>query len=93
MSLETDRTLLDLCVSFKHQSPNLMNFNFGLNPLKNDFQLSAGLNLEELDAILSGTNHFEPRLKFFKFGLRVISLKYERLRVSRWSCKDIRSLM
>ena len=38
--------------------------------------MSAGLTLETLNTILSGTNHFEPRLKFkprlkfFKFGLR-----------------------
>ena len=46
------------------------------NPPKYRFQLCAGLNLETLNTILSGTNHiFEPRLKFmlrlkfFKFGL------------------------
>jgi len=44
---------------------------------KTRFQLSAGLNLEKLNTILSGTNYifeqrlkFKPLLKFFKFGLR-----------------------
>ena len=37
------------------QSPNLMNLS--LKPPKNRFQLSAGLNLETLNTILSGTNH------------------------------------
>ena len=42
---------------------------------KNRFQLSAGLNVEKLNTILSKTSKFErrlkfrPRLKFFKFGL------------------------
>ena len=42
---------------------------------KNRFQLSADLNLEKLNTILSGTAIFEPRLKFkprlkfYKFGL------------------------
>ena len=39
---------------------------------KNRFQMSAGLNLEKWNTILSGTNprlKFKPRLKFFNFGL------------------------
>ena len=46
-----------------------------LKSAKNRFQLSAGLNLETLNTILSETNHIwtvsqiKPRLKFFKFGL------------------------
>ena len=36
-----------------------------LKSAKNRFQLSAVFNLEKLNAILI----FEPRLKFFKFGL------------------------
>ena len=40
---------------------------------KNRFQLSAGLNLETLNTILSETNQLrlesKPPLKFFKFGL------------------------
>ena len=41
---------------------------------KTRFKLSAGLNLETFDTILSGTNHimprlkFKPPLKFFNFG-------------------------
>jgi len=38
------------------QCPNLMNLSRGSNPAKNRFQLSAGLNLEKLDVILSGIN-------------------------------------
>ena len=46
---------------------------------KTRFKLSAGLNLETLDTILSGTTIFKPRLKFkpplkfFKFGIFGIS--------------------
>ena len=46
-----------------------------LKSTKNWFQFSAGLNLETMNTILSGTTIFEPwlkfklRLKFFKFGL------------------------
>ena len=39
---------------------NLMNLSRGLNPPKSSktrFKLSAGLNLETLNTILSGTNH------------------------------------
>ena len=57
---------------------NLKNLSRGLNPpksAKTRFKLSAGLNLETFDTILSGTNHiFKPPLKFFKFGLWLISL-------------------
>ena len=49
-----------------------------LKSAKNRFQLSAGLNLETLNTILSETNSifkprlkFKPPLKFFKFGLRL----------------------
>ena len=47
-----------------------------LKSAKNRFQLSAGLNFEKLNTILSEITIFEPRhkfkpqLKFFKFGLR-----------------------
>ena len=34
---------------------------------KTRFQLSAGLNVETLNAILVEPTIFEPRLKFFKF--------------------------
>ena len=37
--------------------------------VKNRFQLSAGLNLEKLNTVLSEPTIFEPRLKLFKFGL------------------------
>ena len=40
-----------------------------LKSAKNRFQLSAGLNLEKLNTILSGTNSifkFKPRLKLLK---------------------------
>ena len=37
-------------------SSNLMNLSRVSNP-KNRFQLSAGLNLEKFNTILSGTNH------------------------------------
>ena len=46
-----------------------------LKPIKDRFKLSAGLNLEILNTILSIPTIFEPRLKFkpqlkfFKFGL------------------------
>ena len=40
-----------------------------LKSAKTRFKLSAGLNLETFDTILSGTNHIKPPLKFFKFGL------------------------
>ena len=33
------------------------------------FKFSAGLNHKTFDTILSETTIFEPRLKFFKFGL------------------------
>ena len=60
------------------QCHNLMNSSRGLNLSKNRFQLSAGLNLAKSNTILSGINHFEPRLKFkprlkfFKFGLSLL---------------------
>ena len=41
-----------------------------LRSSKNRFQLSAGLNFETLNTILEPTI-FDPRLKFFKFGLRL----------------------
>ena len=39
-----------------------------LKSAQNRFQLSAGLNLEKLNTILSGTNYikFKPRLKLLK---------------------------
>ena len=40
-----------------------------LKSTKSRFQLSAGLNLEKCNPILSGINHFVPRLKFFIFDL------------------------
>ena len=40
----------------KHAEMNLKNLSRGLNPPKL-FKLSAGLNLETFDTILSGTNH------------------------------------
>ena len=50
-----------------------------LKSAKNRFQLSAGLNLETLNTILSGTNSileprlkFKPRLKCFKFSLSIL---------------------
>ena len=43
---------------FRNLSPNLMNLSRVSNPPKNRFQLSTGLNLEALNTILSGTNHF-----------------------------------
>ena len=50
-------------MKLKIQCPNLMN-------------LSRGLNLETLNTILSGTKTiFEPRRKFFKFGLRQYKLR------------------
>ena len=50
-------------------------FKSRLKSAKTRFKLSAGLNLETFDTILSETNHnsavvkFKPRIKFFKFGL------------------------
>jgi len=38
-------------------SPNKINLSRVSNPPKHRFQLSAGLNLETLNTILSGTNH------------------------------------
>ena len=52
-----------------------------LKSAKNRFQLSAGLNLETLNTILSGTNYiwaasqFNPRLKFFKRPLNELTLQ------------------
>ena len=43
--------------SNNYYSPNLMNLSRVSNPPKNRFQLSAGINLETLNTILSGTNH------------------------------------
>ena len=43
-----------------YQRWNLKNLSRGLNPpksAKTRFKLSAGLNLETFDTILSGTNH------------------------------------
>ena len=37
--------------------PEFTDFEPRLKSAKNRFQLSAGLNLETLNAILSGTNH------------------------------------
>ena len=37
--------------------PNLMNLSRGLNLPKTGLKLGAGLNLEQLNTILSGTNH------------------------------------
>ena len=49
------------------------------NPQKKKFQLSPGLNLESLNKIFEVKSNlfeprlkFKPRLKFFKFGLRII---------------------
>ena len=39
---------------------------------KNRFQLNAGLNLKKLNAIFVVPTIFEPRLKFFKFGLSLL---------------------
>ena len=55
-----------------------------LKSAKTQFKLSAGLNLETFDTILSGTNHkprlkFKPPLKFFKFGH---SLYYDKLNIT-----------
>ena len=51
----------------------LNEFELRLKSSKNRFQLSAGLNLETLNTILSETNQLrlesKPPLKFFKFGL------------------------
>ena len=46
-------------------------FELRLKSAKTRFQLNAGLNLEKLITILSGTNYIwaAPRLKFLKFGL------------------------
>ena len=44
-------------------------FEQRLKSAKNRFQLSAGLNLEKLNTILSGT---KTRLKFFKFDRNII---------------------
>ena len=53
--------------------PNLIEFEPRLKSAKTRFQLSAGVNLETLNTILSGMFEphlkFKPRLKFFKFGL------------------------
>ena len=51
-------------------------FESRLKPAKNRFQLSAGLNLEKLNSIFSGTNNIYARLKFFKFGLWRRNLKW-----------------
>ena len=61
-------------------SPNLESelneFESRLKSAKNQFQLSSCLNLETLNALLSGATIFEPRLKFkpllksLKFSLR-----------------------
>ena len=48
-----------------------------LKSAKNRFQLSAGLKLKKLNTILVEPRlKFKSRLKFFKFGLRIHSLKY-----------------
>ena len=50
-------------------------FELRFKSAKTRFELSAGLNRETFDTILSGTNHifkprfkFKPPLKFFKFS-------------------------
>ena len=43
-------------------------FKSRLKSAKTRFKLTAGLNLETFDTILSKTNQIKP-LKFFKFGL------------------------
>jgi len=42
---------------YSGQSPNLMNLSRVSHPPTTAFQLNAGLNLEILNTILSGTNH------------------------------------
>ena len=57
------------CIFKWLQCPIFNEFKSRLKFLKNRFQLSAGFNLKKLNSILSGTTIFEPRLKFFQFGL------------------------
>jgi len=47
-----------------------------LKSAKNGFKLSAGLNLETLNKILTGTTIFNPWLKFFKLGLKLRKVRY-----------------
>ena len=53
--------------------PNLIELEPRLKSAKTRFQLSAGVNLETLNTILSGMFEphlkFKPRHNFFKFGL------------------------
>ena len=63
-------------IQFLRSVSELNEFKPRLNSSKNQFQLSAGLNLEKLNTILSMEPtifepqlKFKPRLKFFKFGL------------------------
>ena len=69
--------LQSVAILLKQPVSEFNEFEPRLKFAKNRFQLSDSLNLEKLNTILSGTNQletrlkFKPRLKFFKFGLRV----------------------
>ena len=63
----------------KTQSPNLMNLSRVSNPPKNRFQLSAGLNLETLNAILSGTNHIWSGVSNLSRGSNSLNLAFGHL--------------
>ena len=64
------RSNLNHLLKVKYSVSEFNEFKPRLKSSKNLFQLSAGLNLEKFNTILSGTNHgiFEPRLKLFKFA-------------------------
>ena len=60
---------------------------------KTQFQLRAGLNLEKLNTIESGSNYIEPRLKFkprikfFKCGLRIPCFMIQLLYYNVHTCR------
>ena len=49
--------MIHVKISLIGRCPNLMNLSRVLNSPKNRFKLSAGLNLEKLNTILSGTDY------------------------------------
>ena len=66
---EDDQKLLkydDHKVKLSLLCPNLVNLSRVSNPPKPDFNLSAGLNLEKFNTILSETNHIWAAAQILK---------------------------
>ena len=57
MNPKLDKSMIHVKICLIGRGPNLMNLSRVLNSPKNRFKLSAGLNREKLNTILSGTDY------------------------------------